>query len=120
MLVISRRKMDPGITVLEASGRITLGRNAQEMEWELESAMESTPVRVIVDLSDTAHIDSTGVGILVMCAGRVRELGGQFRIAGAKGTVAHTLGLCKLAEIVPVCASVEEAAASIAGTGAAA
>ena len=120
MLVLSKRKLDGGITLVVASGRITLGRNAQELEWELEKLTQEDPVRVILDLSDTAHIDSTGVGILVMSAGKIAERRGQLRIVGAKGTVEYTLKLCKLAEIIPQCANVDEAVASISASGAAA
>lgn len=118
MLIVSQRKIDPGITVIEASGRITLGRNSQELEWELDEVIKTEPVRVIIDLSNVAHVDSTGVGILVMCAGKVNERGGKIRIAGAMGTVEHTLKLCKLSDIVPLCASVHDAVASLTGTGA--
>jgi anti-sigma B factor antagonist len=120
MLTVSQRTIEPQITLVEACGRITMGRNAQELEWTVDNVLQSGATRIIVDLSEVAHIDSTGIGILVMCAGKVAGLGGKIRIAGAHGSVEHVLHLCKIAEIVPLCATVADAAASITSSGAAA
>ena len=113
MLIIKERTIDPEVTVLEATGRITLGRNAQELEWKINDLLQRPPVRIVLDLSNVDHLDSTGIGIIVMAAGRANGRGGFLRIAGAKGAVEHTLQLCKVSDMVPFHADAAQAAAAI-------
>ena len=51
----------------------------------LESATDSSPKKVVVDLSDLRLIDSTGVGGIVALFKRVRASGGQFKVLGVRG-----------------------------------
>lgn len=113
MLNIAQRTTSSGVTVLEIQGRITLGRDAQELQWKLDELPSGSANRLIVDLARVTALDSTGIGILVMCAGKLKDAGGSLRIAGATGMVAHTLQLCRVADIVPMFDNVDAAAASL-------
>jgi anti-sigma B factor antagonist len=104
--------MDPGVNVLEVQGRITLGRCCQELEWTVDELLKTQAKRVVIDLAGVNYLDSTGIGIIVMCAGKVRDSGGALRISGACGKVYETLGLCRVPEIVPLFPSLQEAASS--------
>ncbi len=112
MIAIEQRTIEPGITVLQVQGRIVLGRVSQELEWKIDELVKAQAKRVILDLAGVSFLDSTGVGILVMCAGKLKDSGGSLRISGAAGVVAHTLELCRVNEIVPLFASLEQAASS--------
>lgn len=120
MMTIEQRNMDSGITVLQVQGRISLGRDSQELEWKVDDLVKSQSKHVVFDLAGVNYLDSTGIGIIIMCAGKLKDSGGQLRISGAVGNVAHTLGLCRVNDIVPLFPTVEEAASSFAkSTGAA-
>ncbi len=112
MLTIEQRTMEPDVTVLQIQGRITLGRYAQELEWKCDEVLQAQVKRLVFDVSGVTFVDSTGVGILVMCAGKLKNAGGSLRICGAQGVVRQTLDLCRVGEIAAMYASVEEAAAS--------
>lgn len=112
MLNIAQRTTNSGATVLEIQGRITLGRDAQELQWKLDELLGGNTKRLIMDLAGVNVLDSTGIGIIVMGAGKLKETGGSMRIAGAAGMVAHTLQLCRVADIVPMFDSVEAASVS--------
>jgi anti-anti-sigma factor len=45
-------------------------------------------------------IDSTGLGIIVFCAGKVKEVGGELRVAGARGDVEHLLQMTHVDHII--------------------
>lgn len=110
LLSIKKKAIEPDIAVLEMAGRITLGRDCQEVEWRLEDLLKENRRKVIFDLTSVNHIDSTGVGILVMCSGRLHQNGGQLRLAGATGMVEQVLKLTKVNQIVDFHPTVDDAA----------
>lgn len=112
MLEIQTRHVQPDIVVLEISGRITIGRDCKQIEWATEKLLREQKKKVIFDLSGVTHIDSTGVGILVMSAGQLKNAGGELRVAGAKGHVNDVLRLTNVHQILAVHDSTPAAAAS--------
>ena len=90
MMEIQTRTVDPDIVVLEISGRITLGRECKQLEWSTESLVRENKKKVIFDLSGVTHIDSTGIGIIVMSAGHLKQAGGALRVC-AQGRVEEIL-----------------------------
>src|SRR5580692_5841836 len=84
MLEIQTKRLPPDIVVLEITGRITIGRECKQLEWATDTLVrEQKEKKIIFDLTGVTHMDSTGVGIIVMSAGIVKEAGGQLRLAGA-------------------------------------
>lgn len=114
MLSIEQHTIGFGITVLYVEGRITLGRSAQELEWKLDDLLKEQVKRVVLDLAGVSFLDSTGIGIIIMCAANLKDAAGGLRISGATGGVSKTLELCCIPGIVPMFATVEEAADSFA------
>src|SRR5262249_9352972 len=100
MLTIEQRTLGSDIHLLQLQGRVTLGRSAQELEWKINDLMKAPARRVVFDLAGVNFVDSTGVGIIVMCAGKLKESGGSLRVAGASGVVKNTLELCRVTDIV--------------------
>ena len=90
MLEIQTKQLPPDITVL---GRITIGRDCKELEWAVENLVKERRKKVIVDLTGVTHIDSTGIGIVVMSAGQIKKVGCELRVAGATTHVEDVLKL---------------------------
>ena len=98
MLEIQTKHFPPDIVVLEITGRITIGRECKQLEWAVETQVrEKKEKKIIFDLGGVTHMDSTGVGIIVMSAGVVKEAGGELRLAGANldGAVARARGVSR-------------------------
>ena len=112
MLTIEQRTIEPGILVLQPQGRITLGDSAEELQQAIERLIAARPQRVVFDLSGLKFVDSTGIRTIVMCASRLKGAGGTVHLAGAQGVVQEALHILRIAEMVPVFSSVEEAAGS--------
>jgi anti-sigma B factor antagonist len=110
ILTIVRKEVAPDITVLEMSGRIVLGNNAREVELQVAHLLGEQAKKIIFDLRGVNMLDSTGVGILVVCQGKVTQAGGQLRIAGATGVVDEVLKMTSVQKLVPTFPTVEEAA----------
>ena len=77
MLDIQTKQLPPDIVVLEITGRITIGRECKQLEWAVDSLVrEKQQKKIILDLSGVTHMDSTGIGIIVLSAGQVKQAGG--------------------------------------------
>jgi anti-sigma B factor antagonist len=110
MLEIQTRKLPPDIVVLEISGKITIGRDCQHLEWTVEGLVREQQKKIIFDLTGVSHIDSTGIGIIVMSAGEVKEAGGELRLAGVNAHVEHILKMTNIDKVVTWSPTVTEAA----------
>ncbi len=111
MLEIQTKHLPPDIVVLEITGRITIGRECKQLEWATDSLVrEKQQKKVIFDLSGVSHIDSTGVGIIVMSAGLLKEAGGELRLAGINQHIQHVLKVTSVDRLVACNPTVTEAA----------
>lgn len=100
MLKIETKDVPPDIVVLEIAGRITLGTESKQLEWALDSLVGQGRKKVIFDLTNVSNIDSTGIGIIVMSAGRMKKAGGELRVAGANAHVEDVLKMTNVNQIV--------------------
>lgn len=100
ILNVERKRVNPDIAVLAMTGRITMGSDSQQVEWGLDELLKENHKKVIFDLTNVTYLDSSGVGILVMCHARLRKAGGALRIAGAQGMVEHILDMTNVNKIV--------------------
>jgi anti-sigma B factor antagonist len=74
---IDQRALDERTTVVAIEGELDLAR-APSLKWALIDALEAGRNQLIVDLSPTTFMDSTGLGVLV---GVNRSLTAQARLA---------------------------------------
>lgn len=111
MLEIQTKHLQPDIVVLEITGRITMGRECKQLEWATDSLVREQRKKIIFDLTGVSHLDSTGIGIIVMSAGQVKQAGGELRLAGANKHVEQVLKMTIVDKIVAWHTTVMEAAA---------
>lgn len=111
-LAIQRKLIEPGSVVVEIGGRIVFGPECQQIEWLISDLLSQDQKQIIFDISGVSHIDSTGVGIIVMCFGKVKKAGGDLRVAGAKGFVEEVLKMTRVDSIVVLYPTVAAAIAA--------
>jgi len=80
------------------------------VEWNLSELLVAGVKKVIFDLAMLDGIDSTGVGIIVMCHAKLQKVGGNLRIGGAQGIVLETLQMTHVDRLVPMFGTSKEAA----------
>jgi anti-sigma B factor antagonist len=100
MLEIQNQQLPPDIVVLNIAGRITLGGESKQLEWAVDSLVGEGKKKVIFDLSKVTSVDSTGIGIIVMSAGKLKKAGGQLLVAGAIPHVEEVLKMTNVDQIV--------------------
>jgi len=111
ILTIGRKQIEPDVAVLEMNGRIVLGNDAKTIEWNLAELLKENRKKVVFDLAGVTRVDSTGVGIIVMCHAKLKKSGGVLRVAGVNGMVEDTLRLTSVDKLIEFYPSVAEAAA---------
>lgn len=102
ILSIERRKIEPDVVVMEMHGRITMGGDSQKIEWGVTQLLKENQKKVIFDLTDVCYVDSSGVGILMMCHAKLKKAGGALYLVGAQGMVEEALAMTSVNKIVPL------------------
>lgn len=91
-----------GVTVVHVSGDLDCF-SAPRLRAALTELVDDVPRQVILDVADTHFIDSTGLGVLVGGAKRVRQSGGDLVLRSPSASTRRLLeitGVTRLFEIV--------------------
>jgi anti-anti-sigma factor len=78
--------------------------------WRALSAAVAPGSRVIVDLERLAFIDCSGLSAMVSAWKQARQAGGDLLLAAPQQLVLRLSSLTDLTELLPICASVDQAA----------
>ena len=68
------------VIVISVVGQLVVG-NRQEFKQMVLDEIERGSRRIIVDFDETGYVDSSGLGALVSLNKRLRETGGELRLA---------------------------------------
>jgi len=96
--------------LVEVDGQLVVG-NRQEFKQAILDEVEHGARLVVVDFSRAAYIDSSGLGALVSLGKRLRELGGDLRLAALTDDLRTLFELTRLDALFPLYASREDAIA---------
>jgi anti-sigma B factor antagonist len=98
------------ITVLTLIGKLALGRESQKIETLVDDFGRRHESKVIFDMVGVDYIDSAGIGMLALAAGKLKDSGGKLVIvAQPEGRTTQLLKLTQMSAIVPLCSSIDEA-----------
>ena len=106
----------PGLSCLAMTGSIHCGPECSQLEAEVDRLMQQNHTQLIFDLSHVTTMDSAAIGSVVRCLRKLKNAGGDLRLAAAPPLIARNLEQTKVNKIVPTFASVSDAAASFAAT----
>jgi anti-sigma B factor antagonist len=115
-LNLATRKCQPDITVIEIGGRITLGRESSQIEVAVLKALKDGSQKLVIDLSQVSYIDSTGIGIIAYCFGKISQKGARAVVSGANGLVLEVFKLTRLDSVITFFPDVTAACAGLATT----
>jgi anti-sigma B factor antagonist len=117
ILELSKRHVEPDITVFELRGRLALGNRLTEIEHSIKTDLHSGCRKLVLDLGGLEFIDSAGLGMLVMCAGAMEETGGRMCVATANPRIVHVFEITHLERVVALHADAESACTSLGSSG---
>lgn len=99
------------ITVVDVEGQLIVG-NRQELKQKVLQELESGGRKFLIDFSGTGYIDSSGLGVLVSLSKKIREQGGELRLAALNDDLRTLFELTKLDTLFQISKSRDEALAS--------
>ena len=76
---IKSRQVD-GITIMDCSGRITLGEGSVQLRDAVRDLLGKGSKQILLNLGDVTYIDSSGIGELVSAFTTVRNQGGDLKL----------------------------------------
>jgi anti-sigma B factor antagonist len=83
------------VTVVEVTGQLIVG-NRQELKDAVLQMLDDGSRKFLIDFSDTAYIDSSGLGVLVSLSKKIREKGGEMRLSNLNEDLRTLFELTKL------------------------
>ena len=119
ILQLHKTQPSPDLCRIEFVGKLMMGNDSRQVEWSLAELLGAGVKKVVFDLSKLEAIDSTGVGIIVVCHARLQKAGGSLRIAGAQGIVLETLHMTHVDRLVQLIPSADAAEQNFAAAGSA-
>jgi len=105
------RKDPKGVMVVSVDGQLIVG-NRHEFKEQVLKALEGGETKFLIDFSRTGYIDSSGLGVLVSLSKKVREVGGELRLAGLNDDLKALFELTKLDTLFPIADSASAALAA--------
>src|SRR5260221_12766966 len=95
------RQVD-GITILDLSGRITLGEGSVVLRDTIREVLGKGEKKILLNLGDVTYIDSSGIGELVSAFTAVRKEGGELKLLNLTKKVNDLLQITKLYTVFDV------------------
>ena len=97
----STRQVD-GVTIVDLSGRITLGEGSVILRDTVRDLLGKGQKKILLNLGDVSYIDSSGIGELVSAYTTVRNQGGDLRLLNLTKKVHDLLQITKLYTVFDV------------------
>lgn len=99
------------VTVLDVEGQLIVG-NRQELKQKVLEELENGERKFLIDFDRTGYIDSSGLGVLVSLSKKIREQGGELRLANLNDDLRTLFELTKLDTLFQISSSRDEALSS--------
>jgi anti-sigma B factor antagonist len=106
-----------GVTVLDISGRITLGEGNVVLREIVRDLTEKGQKRIVLNLGEVHYIDSSGVGELVKSHTTIRNQGGELKLTNLNKRVNDLLQITRLSAVFDIQKDEASAVASFGDRG---
>ena len=95
------RQVD-SVTVVDISGRITLGEGCSQLRELIRNEVSKGNKKMLLNMADVTYIDSSGIGELVSAFTAVSNQGGQLKLLRLTKKVHDLLQITKLYTVFEV------------------
>ncbi len=85
-----------GATVVDLSGRITLGEGSARLREAIRNLLREGRNRIVLNLGDVTYIDSSGIGELLSGFTAVKSQGGELKLVNLTKKVRDLLQITRL------------------------
>jgi anti-sigma B factor antagonist len=105
------RKDPKGVLVIEVEGQLIVG-NRQELKQKVLDSIDTGERKFLIDFTRTGYIDSSGLGVLVSLSKKIRDEGGDLKLAGLNEDLRTLFELTKLDTLFSISDTPAEALAT--------
>jgi anti-sigma B factor antagonist len=98
---LSTRQVD-GVTIVDCSGRITLGEGSVMMRDTVRDLLAKGNKKIVLNLGEVNYIDSSGIGELVSAFTTTKNQGGELKLLHLTKKVHDLLQITKLYTVFDV------------------
>jgi anti-sigma B factor antagonist len=102
------------ISILTPKGYLTGGDETDELERAIKQLADSGNKHLIVNLSETQHLNSTALGVLISAHSSYVRRGGQMKLCSVDKRIENIFVITKLSLVFDVYPNEEQAIASFA------
>jgi anti-sigma B factor antagonist len=114
MPVEARIELLPGDTaVFTFTGAMTMGQSLKTIEGQLQNAIASGIMHLVLDLHGVDYVDSAGLGLLVHTFGLLNERRGSLRLCGVQPRLRAMLHTTKTDTILSLDGTREDSLAAL-------
>jgi anti-sigma B factor antagonist len=90
------------VTVLDVSGKITLGEGTQALRGEIRKLLDEGHKKILLNLGDVSYVDSSGIGELVSAYTTTSNKGGSLKLLNLTKKLQELLSITKLLTVFDV------------------
>jgi anti-sigma B factor antagonist len=101
MALTIKTRHDGNVTIMDLSGRVTLGENTGILRDELRSILAQGNKNIILNMKDVGYVDSAGLGELVGAYTTATNQGGAVKLLHLQGKMKDLMQITKLHTIFP-------------------
>ncbi len=91
-----------GVTIVNLSGKITLGEGGLTLREEVRKLLAAGSKKIVLNLAEVSYIDSSGLGELVSAYTAVKNSGGELKLLNLTSKVRDLLVITKLVTVFDV------------------
>ena len=102
MSMKSNTRQVNGVTIVDLSGRITLGEGSVLLRDQVRDLLSRGNKKILLNLGEVNYIDSSGIGELVSAFTTVRNQGGELKLLNLTKKVHDLLQITKLYTVFDV------------------
>jgi anti-sigma B factor antagonist len=100
------------VTILDLSGRITLGEDGNLLKDKLQSLLHQGKKNILFNLGQVSYVDSAGLGAIVSAYTTVTREGGSLKLVNITKKLQDLLSITKLLTVFETFDSEDEAVCS--------
>lgn len=109
-----RERTVGNIAILYPKGYLTGGDETDELERKIKALADGGNRNLLLNLSETQHLNSTALGVLISAHSTYVRLGGQMKLCGADKRIENIFVITKLSLVFDVYGTEDQAIKSFA------
>ena len=109
-----KQRQVESIVILTPKGYLTGGEETDELDRAIKQLGESGNKHLLINLSDTHHLNSTALGVLISAHSSYVRRGGQMKLCSVDKRIENIFVITKLSLVFDVYPNEEQAIASFA------